>query len=118
MAYVIAQPCVGVKDGACVEVCPMDCIRTNAGAPQMYINPNECTECGACEVVCPTGAIFEDSLLPTEWRHFEQINAQFFEKYRGGRGKPRPPSLFTPQAVLYILKSRSYRSRSPIGRDT
>ena len=26
MAYIIADPCVGTCDTACVEVCPVDCI--------------------------------------------------------------------------------------------
>src|SRR5256885_8469169 len=25
MAYVIAEPCIGTKDTACVDVCPVDC---------------------------------------------------------------------------------------------
>ena len=26
MTYVIAEPCIGVKDTACVDACPVDCI--------------------------------------------------------------------------------------------
>jgi NAD-dependent dihydropyrimidine dehydrogenase PreA subunit len=26
MTYVITEPCIGVKDRACVDVCPVDCI--------------------------------------------------------------------------------------------
>ena len=26
MAYVIAEPCIGTKDTACVDACPVDCI--------------------------------------------------------------------------------------------
>ena len=26
MAYVIAEPCIGVKDTGCVDACPVDCI--------------------------------------------------------------------------------------------
>ena len=54
MAYVIAQPCVDVKDKACVDECPVDCIYE--GKRSLYINPNECVDCGACEPVCPTEA--------------------------------------------------------------
>ena len=52
MPYVIAQPCVDVKDKACVDECPVDCIYE--GSRSLYINPNECVDCGACEPVCPT----------------------------------------------------------------
>lgn len=78
MAYIIAQPCIGVKDGACAEVCPVDCIQTNDDAPQMYINSDECITCGMCESVCPVGAIFEDVDLPKKWKEYAQINADFF----------------------------------------
>src|SRR4029077_11152890 len=48
MAYVIVQPCIGVKDASCVEVCPVDCIHTSDGDPMYYIDPDECIDCGAC----------------------------------------------------------------------
>lgn len=50
MPYVVAQPCVDVKDKACVDECPVDCIYE--GSRSLYINPNECVDCGACEPVC------------------------------------------------------------------
>jgi NAD-dependent dihydropyrimidine dehydrogenase PreA subunit len=31
MTYVITAPCIGVKDGSCVDVCPVDCIHPAAG---------------------------------------------------------------------------------------
>ena len=61
MTYVIAQPCVDLKDLACVEECPVDCIYE--GKRMLYIHPDECVDCGACEPVCPVEAIFyEDDL--------------------------------------------------------
>ena len=65
MPYVVAQPCVDVKDKACVDECPVDCIYE--GSRSLYINPNECVDCGACEPVCPTEAIFYEDDLPDEW---------------------------------------------------
>ena len=79
MPYIIAEPCIGVKDKACVEVCPVDCIHGTDDDPQMYINPGECIDCGACEPECPVEAIFQDSALPAEWKNFEQINADYFK---------------------------------------
>src|SRR4029434_11304176 len=55
MAHVSAAPCIGVKDKACVEVCPVDCIYE--GPNQLFIHPDECIDCGACEPVCPWTAI-------------------------------------------------------------
>ena len=68
MTYVIAQPCVDVKDRACVDECPVDCIYE--GERTLYIHPDECVDCGACEPVCPTEAIFYEDDLPGEWSDF------------------------------------------------
>jgi len=76
MTYVIALPCVDVKDKACVEECPVDCIYE--GNRTLYINPDECVDGGACEPVCPTQAIFYEDDLPSEWGEFAEINAAFF----------------------------------------
>ncbi len=79
MTYVIAEPCIGVKDKACVEVCPVDCIHGKDEDPQLYINPQECIDCGACEPECPVEAIFEESALPAEWKQYTEMNAKYFE---------------------------------------
>ena len=81
MAYVIAEPCIGVKDTACVDACPVDCIHPKkdesgfAEAVQLYINPSECIDCGACASVCPVSAIFAADDLPEKWASFQQKNA-------------------------------------------
>ena len=86
MAYVIAEPCVNVKDGACVDVCPVDCIHPMKGEPdyeqhnQLYIHPDECIDCGACEPACPVAAIFEESAVPEQWRHYIKINADYYQQ--------------------------------------
>jgi NAD-dependent dihydropyrimidine dehydrogenase PreA subunit len=76
MAYVIAEPCIDVKDKACVEVCPVDCIYE--GPNQLFIHPDECIDCGACEPVCPVTAIFVEDETPAQWKHFITLNKQFF----------------------------------------
>jgi ferredoxin len=82
LSYVIAAPCVA--DYACVEVCPVACISPGPDDPrfdtavQLYIDPQACIECGACAEVCPVSAIFAHSMLPAKWRHYEQINRQYF----------------------------------------
>ena len=62
MTYVIAQPCVDVLDKACIEECPVDCIYE--GERMLYIHPDECVDCGACEPVCPVEAIFYEDDVP------------------------------------------------------
>ena len=86
MAYTIAQPCIGVKDTACVEVCPVECIHptkneaTFAAATQLYIDPVTCIYCGACQAVCPVTAIFPNDQVPDQWKSFIQTNADYFKK--------------------------------------
>ena len=88
MAYVIAEPCIGVKDTACVQACPVDCIhpRKDEGdfesEPQLYIDPAECIDCGACVPVCPVSAIFPVDELPEKWSQYTELNAAYV---RGGK---------------------------------
>jgi NAD-dependent dihydropyrimidine dehydrogenase PreA subunit len=80
VAYVIVQPCVGVKDASCVEVCPVDCIHTDDAADMYYIDPDECIDCGACVDPCPVDAIFPEDEVPAQWLDFIKINADYFKK--------------------------------------
>lgn len=79
VAYVIAQPCIGVKDQSCVEVCPVDCIHSTDDAEQYFINPDECIDCGVCAEVCPVEAIFFEDDLPEQWAQYRAINAEFYQ---------------------------------------
>jgi NAD-dependent dihydropyrimidine dehydrogenase PreA subunit len=81
MPYIIAEPCIGVKDKACVEVCPVDCIYE--GETMLYIHPEECIDCGACEPVCPVKAIFAEDEVPDQWKNYIDINKQFFKDNPG-----------------------------------
>ena len=80
MAYVIAEPCIGTKDNSCVEVCPVDCIHPTTDEPDydkvemLYIDPEECIDCGACEPECPVEAIFPEDAVPDKWEPFIKIN--------------------------------------------
>jgi NAD-dependent dihydropyrimidine dehydrogenase PreA subunit len=85
MTYVITEPCIDVKDAACVDVCPMDCIHPRKdepvyrNSPQLYIDPEECTDCGACEPECPVGAIYHEDDVPQEYEEYIARNRQAFE---------------------------------------
>ena len=88
MTYIIAEPCIDVTDKACVEVCPVDCIyeigddgvshngiEADEGLKNLlYIHPEECIDCGACEPVCPVDAIFMDEETPEKWSDFIEYN--------------------------------------------
>ncbi|MCZ6760146.1 MAG: ferredoxin family protein [Gemmatimonadetes bacterium] len=77
MTYIIAEPCIGELDRGCVDVCPVDCIYE--GEDQLYIHPEECIDCGACEPECPVTAIFTDDECPEEWKSYIAKNAEYFE---------------------------------------
>ena len=80
MPYVIAEPCVGVKDKSCVAVCPVDCIHGGDDDNQLFIDPLECIDCGLCEPECPVDAIFMDDEVPEKWSGFIQLNADYYKK--------------------------------------
>ncbi|MCC6164314.1 MAG: ferredoxin family protein [Acidobacteria bacterium] len=86
MAYVITEPCIGTKDTACVDVCPVDCIhpRKDEGefdATQMlFIHPDECIDCGACVPACPVEAIFAMDEVPDQWQSYIEKNAEHYQK--------------------------------------
>jgi NAD-dependent dihydropyrimidine dehydrogenase PreA subunit len=88
MAYVINEPCIGVKDGSCVEVCPVDCIHPTPDEPdydtaeQLYIDPDECIDCDACVEACPVDAITPEDMVPPEWHPFIQRNAAYYKRAR------------------------------------
>ena len=79
MPFVITEPCVGVKDGACVEVCPVDCIHTNEQSNQYFIDPDSCINCSLCVEECPVSAIFDEEDVPEEWNKYIQINVEYFD---------------------------------------
>ena len=77
MPYVVTENCVDCRYTDCVEVCPVDCFY--ADAKQLYIHPDECIDCGACEFACPVKAIFNEDDLPSELQKWIQINADRVE---------------------------------------
>src|SRR3954467_11286280 len=90
MAHIIAQPCIGTKDTACVAVCPVDCIHptkdeaTFAEAEMLYIDPDTCIDCGLCVDECPVTAIFPQEDLPAEWADFIEKNTGNYNKWFPG----------------------------------
>ena len=73
MLYVIAEPCVDVKDKSCVEACPVTVYMND---DQLVINPEECIDCGACVDPCPVNAISHEDELPDKWSSFiEKVQA-------------------------------------------
>ena len=77
MPYVITEACINTTDKACVDVCPVDCIYE--GENQLYINPDECIDCGACEPECPVTAIFPEEDVPQQLKQYVQLNRDVFK---------------------------------------
>jgi ferredoxin len=77
MTYVIAEPCIDIKDKSCIDVCPVDCIHESER--MLVIDADECIDCGACEPECPVEAITPEDAVPEKWEPFVRINAAFFE---------------------------------------
>lgn len=86
MTYVIGQACVDVMDKSCVQECPADCIYE--GARSLYINPEECVDCGACKPICRMDAIYYETDLPEDQQQHLADNAAFFGEMLQGRDGP------------------------------
>ena len=77
MPYVVTSNCQRCRFTDCVEVCPVDCFY--ADAEMLYIHPDECIDCGACEPACPVEAIYSEDDLPEGEEAWIQINAEKVE---------------------------------------
>jgi ferredoxin len=73
MAFVVCEPCRGCKYTDCVVVCPMECFYGDDR--QLYIDPDDCIDCGACAPECPVEAIFLDADVPAKWATYVRLNA-------------------------------------------
>jgi NAD-dependent dihydropyrimidine dehydrogenase PreA subunit len=91
MAYIITDPCIGTKDTACVDVCPVDCIHPRKDEPEfkespmLFINPEECIDCGACIPVCPVNAIYAHE-APLSQAKLVEANRAYFDNIDGTAG--------------------------------
>ena len=83
MPFVITEACIGVKDKTCMSVCPVDCIYE--GDEMVFINPDECIDCGLCEPECPVNAIYPDTDVPDKLRSFIANNEQEAKRLAAGR---------------------------------
>ncbi|MGA3372233.1 MAG: ferredoxin family protein [Terracidiphilus sp.] len=79
---VITDRCI--KDLLCIEACPNGAIHPTPDEPhfasvtQLYIDPEVCTNCGACYVACECNAVFAINDLPEEFLELADVNAEYF----------------------------------------
>ena len=76
MTYIIAEPCIDIKDKSCIDVCPVDCIHEFGRI--LVIDPEECIDCGACEPEYPVTAIFPEEDVPVQLKSFIGKNKDVF----------------------------------------
>ena len=121
MPFVITDPCIGTKDTACVDVCPVDCIHPGKGeaefaaASMLYIHPEECIDCGACVPVCPVTAIYDSvDAVPGSQKALTEANAIYrnghaeamaaaeaiVKAHRGAPGAHKPGTDRSPSRTL------------------
>ena len=83
MAYVITDACI--KDFVCAADCATAAIAPIAEdaaagtVTQLFINPDECIDCGNCAGICPQHAIFAEEDLPEDKKHFAEANKAYFQ---------------------------------------
>ncbi|MCP4539172.1 MAG: ferredoxin family protein [Chloroflexi bacterium] len=84
MTHTICEPCIGVKNRGCVDVCPVDCIYPSnyRDAEQSYIHPEECIDCGLCVDACSVEAIFPEEQVPEKWHSYIAKNYKYFDLER------------------------------------
>src|SRR5699024_10513158 len=122
MTYIIAEPCVDVKDKSCVDECPVDCIYE--GERMLYIHPDECVDCGACEPVCPVEAIFYEDDVPEQWSIYYDVNVDYFDDLGSRGGAEKIGMIEKDHEVVATLPPmaddlrgvRSVRRGLPLGR--
>jgi len=86
VTYIITETCIGTMDKSCVDVCPVDCIHFDEGSDRMlYINPEECIDCGACEPACPVNAIYPEDAVPDNQTAYTKINAIWYDDPEAAR---------------------------------
>ena len=85
--YVITEPCVGVMDRSCVEVCPVDCIHGDDDDRVCYIDPDACIGCDLCRPACPVGAIFAADDMTAEAGPWVEVNALWFADRPAARAR-------------------------------
>ena len=86
MTFIITDPCIATKDTACVDACPVDCIHPTREEAEfesstiLYIDPEECIDCGACVPACPVTAIYDSvESVPESQERFIEANAIWLE---------------------------------------
>ena len=104
MTYIIAEPCIDIKDLSCVDVCPVDCI--HQGERILVIDPEECIDCFA-----PT------EQLITSWglRSFEELENSWCHVLTDSGFKPAIVKRFRRKPLVSLELAPAFEERDRYG---
>lgn len=95
MTYVVTRLCRDCIDTACVSVCPVSCIYRYVGGDsatfpnQLYIHPDECVDCNACEPACPWEAIYPADDVPAAFSDDTVLNERMRDEVMDFEVQPK-----------------------------
>jgi NAD-dependent dihydropyrimidine dehydrogenase PreA subunit len=105
MPYLIGEPCIDIKDRSCMEECPVECIYE--GERMLYIHPDECIDCGACEPACPMGAIVQVTAeLDESWAFHRNVTRRMFDELGHLGGSYRVAETLADPAEIRAIPKR------------
>jgi NAD-dependent dihydropyrimidine dehydrogenase PreA subunit len=107
VTYVITEACVDLLDKTCIGECPVDCIYE--GERMLYIHPDECVDCGACEPVCPVEAIFYENDLPAQLKDYNSVNVEFFTNLGSPGGAASVGKIHSDHPIVAALPPQAPR---------
>jgi len=73
----------------------------------LYIQPDECVDCGACEPVCPVEAIYYEDDIPLAWKEFGKANCEFFVEIGSPGGASKVGASATDHAMVKALPPKA-----------
>jgi NAD-dependent dihydropyrimidine dehydrogenase PreA subunit len=106
VTYVIAEPCIDVKDKACIEECAAE--RICESERILSIRPGDCADRGGCEPVRAVDAIFCEDDVPGQWAQLTVENAKFPDQVGspGGAAKTGPLPCDTEHVANCVVEQQ------------
>jgi NAD-dependent dihydropyrimidine dehydrogenase PreA subunit len=104
VTYIIAEPCIDIKDLSCVDVCPVDCIHEFNRI--LIIDPEECIDCFA-----PTEQLFTSFGLRT----FGELENQACRVLTDDGFKPAVVKRFRPRPLVKLELAPAFEERTRYG---
>ena len=104
MTYIIAEPCIDIKDRSCVDVCPVDCIHEFERI--LIIDPEECIDCFA-----------PNEQFVTSWglRTFAELENQACRVLTDDGFKPAVVKRFRRKPLVKIEMAPAFEERDRYG---